>query len=418
MPRYRGWRTSDKDVKEFNDLLLDANTAISEAIESMEKSFAENNLTQTQSFYDSAMPEVRDFHVSTPEQLHDEFLTRDDFNRYKRYLGRIVRASKAKPRKGTQSLTSEEDANQLTSFYLDENGFVEESAFMRSEQRLNISNRNRAAVETLQQRGIDMVQKNVVMKNPETGEFEPVTDEWRHPVRVWVPSTPNNQEEYLAEIEKDPSLAIIKPDEAVGGVIDWFGDLVPVTQEKKHRMSPKALAEAQEVDARTANRTDLYFSNYEAIVITTLPTALADEISDYIDAVQELPPPQKQAVYEALNESDDAGSIEYLYLDKSGTMIQKVNNILTFWRREIPKWKKEKGIELNVEVPKGNPKQSFVKQQLRDSGYTLNSGQNVYDEYQIRREEGTAMYATLESMSGLFGIVNAPQKKRRKRGKK
>lgn len=410
MARYRGWRTSDKDVKEFNDLLDEANTAITESIENMEKAFAANNLRQSQSFYDSVMPEIRTFRASTPEELHGEFLTRDDFNRYKRYLQRIVRASKAKPRKGTQSLTSEEDANQLTSFYLDENGFVEETAFMRSEQRLNISNRNKTAVETLKQRGIDMVQKNVVMKNPETGEFEPVTDEWRHPVRVWVPSSPNNQEEYLAEIEKDPSLAIIKPDEAVGGVIDWFGDLVPVTQEKKHRMSPKALAEAQEVDARTANRTDLYFSNYEAIVATTLPDEIADELSDYIDAVQDLPPAEKAAIYEEINANgDDAGSIEYLYLDTSGTMVQKINNIVTFWRTRIaPK--------LDVEVPQGLPKQSWVKQQLRDSGYILNSGQSVYGEYQKRRAEGTAYYATLESMSNIFGTVKAPPKKGRKRG--
>ena len=404
MARYRGWKPKKKDVEEFNKALADAQYAIDTSANVLSVIGFQSETIE------SVLPVVRTSGVDTPEELHDEFLTRDDFNRYKRYLGRISRAFKSDVRKGTVPIVKESTTNQLLSFYVDENGAPEESAFMRSEQRLNISNRNRDAVKILQSRGIEMAQKNVVVKNAETGEFETVTDEWRHPIKVWVPASPNNETQYLEEIEKDPSLAIITPDEAVGGVIDWFGDMVPVTQEKKHRVSPKALAQSHEVDARTANRTDLYFSNYEAIVSTTLPDEIADELSDYITAVQDLPPAEKAAIYEEINaHGDDAGSIEYLYLDTSGTMVQKINNILTFWRRRIaPK--------LDVEVPDGLPKQSWVKQQLRNSGYIINSGQSIYGEYQKRRAEGTAYYATLESMSNIFGVVKAPAKKRRKRG--
>lgn len=408
MARYKGWKPKKKDVEEFNKALEEAQQAIDASANVLSViGFQRGTIA-------SVLPVVRTSGVDSPEELHDEFLTRDDFNRYKRYLGRISRAYEADVRKGTVPIVKESTTNQLLSFYVDENGVPEESAFMRSEQRLNITNRNKEAVKVLESRGIEMTQKEVLVKNKETGELEPLTDEWRHRVKMWVPATPANEERYLEEIEKDASLAIIKPDavanEELEIGIDWFGDLVPVKQEKKHRMSPKALAEAQEVDARTANRTDLYFSNYEAIVATTLPDEIADELSDYIDAVQDLPPAEKAAIYEEINANgDDAGSIEYLYLDTSGTMVQKVNNIVTFWRTRIaPK--------LDVEVPQGLPKQSWVRQQLRDSGYILNSGQSVYGEYQKRRAEGTAYYATLESMSNIFGAVKAPPKKGRKRG--
>lgn len=406
MARYKDWKTSFNDLQEFNRLLVDAETEVKKARTSLieDVGFSED-------MADSLLPEIRWFDSATTTQLHDEFATRADFDRYKRYLRRIVRAGKAKPRRGTTNITPDNPSN-LTSFYIDEDGFLDESAFMRSEQKLQIANRNRAARETLKSKGVDMVRKDVVNLNQETGNYEPVRDEWGHIVTTWVPATPNNQDRYLDEIERDASLSIVQPDEAVGGYVDMYGDIVPVTQIKKHRMSVHALAESQEVDARTAARTDLYFSNYEAIVETTLPDAISDELSGYIEKVQELPPAEKASIYEYINENgEDAGSIEFLYLDTSGQLPQKIQKIVSFWRREIaPK--------LDVDIPKGEPQIATIHEQLEDSGYIVNSGQSIYGEYQRRREKGTATHATLESMSKVFGTVKAKPKKGSKRGKK
>lgn len=406
MARYKSWKTSLNDMQEFNRLLSDAGNAVRKARESLTE-----DVGFTEEMVDELLPEIGTFQSASKTQLNSEFATRADFNRYKRYLGRIARAGEAKPRIGTISIAPD-NPNNLTSFYLDENGSLVESAFMRSEQKLQIVNRNRAAREGLKSRGVDMVKKEVLEIDSETGNYVPVRDEWGHVVTTWLPASPNNRDLYLEEIEKDASMSIVQPDEAIGGYVDMFGDVVPVTQAKKHRMSPRALAESQEIDARTDSRNTLYFSNYEAIVETTLPTHISEELSGYIDAVQELPPPEKAAIYEYINENgEDAGSIEYLYLDSSGELPNKIHKILSFWRGEIaPK--------LKMKPPEGEPSLAHIQEQLSNSGYILGSGQQIYGEYQRRREEGTATYATLESMSGVFGTVMAPPKKGRKRGKK
>ena len=183
MARYKSWKTSLNDLQEFNRLLSDAENAVRTARESLTE-----DVGFTDEMVDELLPEIGTFQAAYKEQLNREFATRADFNRYKRYLGRIARAGEAKPRRGTLSIAPD-NPNNLTSFYIDENGSLVESAFMRSEQKLQVVNRNRAAREGLKSRGVDMVKKEVLEIDSETGNYVPVRDEWGHIVSTWLPAT-------------------------------------------------------------------------------------------------------------------------------------------------------------------------------------------------------------------------------------
>ena len=394
MARRSGWRTTSKDLQDMKQALSDAELAVGVATESMVEDYAFDR-----DVVEGLMPHVPDIDVSSVDSLHDEFQTRADFDRMKRYLGRISRASEEKPRRGAVQFT--EDGGNLTTFHMDEDGNITESAFMRSEQRLQQANRNRRSIAELERKGVSMEQVPV-MDLDEDGNYKPRRDEWGHVVKVWQPSTPKNQQMYQDIVDRQSELAVITPDKAVGGTVEVFGDMVPVTQRTLHRMTPKAMAESNLVDERTALRTENYFYNYQAIVETTLPDEIAGEFARYVNAVLKLPPAEQAAIYELISEyGEDAASIEYLYLDQSGIVPVKIQRIMSFWRTRIaPK--------VGVEVPDDAPELGELTEMLESAGYAPNSGQNIMGEYAKRRAAGMASIASFDSIRASLGIVSVP----------
>lgn len=399
-----------RDVQEMNRLLVNAESAVHRATDAMVESYGFDI-----EMVEDLMPYIPDINAATRESLNREFQTRADFDRMKRYLSRIDRESKAKPRRGTAQFT--EEGGNLTAFHMSPTGDLEESAFMRSEQRLQQRNRNRRSIAELERKGVSMEQVPVLDLDAD-GNYKPRRDEWGHVVKVWQPSTPKNQQMYQDIVDRQSELAIVTPDSAVGGMVEVFGDVVPVTQRTRHRMNPRTMAESNLVDERTALRTEGYFYNYQAIVETTLPDEIAGELARYVNGVLELPPAQQAEVYDLISSyGEDAATIEYLYLDRAGTVPAKVQRILTFWRDRIAPL-------IDVDVPEDAPELGELTNMLESAGYAPNSGQNIMGEYARRRAEGTAVSATFDSIRASLGIVNVQQlsidggkRKRKRKGK-
>lgn len=358
---------------------------------------------------DDLLPSIPDVNAATTTSLHDSFVNRNDFDRTKRYLGRIIRAGEAKPRRGTIPIVPDV-ANQLTSFYV-EDGMPLESAFMRSETKLMKTNLNRTSLRRLKERGIQMERKKVLDYDHELGEYVEVRDEWGKPVYTWQPATPANRDAYYDAIERDITLMVEIPSEATGGYVDMYGDLVPVTQARSHRISPKTIAESQMIDAKTDNRTSLYFNNYQAIVDTTLPESIASEFDQYIDKINELSPVERARVYDYIDTNgEDAATIEYLYLDTGSSLPSKVQRILDFWRDEIAPMIGERPPEERADV-------DGIASMMEESGYVYGSGQNIYGEYQARKQSGDALHATLESLRAAQRLETNTGRKKKRRGK-
>lgn len=406
MARYKGWKTTMKDVREFNRLLVGAEGAVNEARNEMMDS-----LGMAADIVDELLPTIPDFNSANASMLHDEFINRADFDRTKRYLGRIIRASEAKPRRGTVPIVPDV-ANQLTSFYIDDDGIPSESAFMRSEAKLFKTNQNRTSLRRLKERGVEMERKKVLEYDHETGEYVEARDEWGKPVFTWQPATPANRDAYYDAIERDSSLMIEQPDEATGGYVNIYGDIIPVTQARRHRISPKTIAESQMVDAQTDSRTSLYFNNYQAIVDTTLPEGIANEFDGYIDRINELSPVERAKVYDYIDTNgEDAATIEYLYLDSGSSLPAKVQRILTFWREKIAPM-------IDMDTPEDDTSVDGIASMMEQSGYVYGSGQNIYGEYQARKQSGDALHATLESMRNVQALERNTGKRKRKKRKK
>ena len=125
-------------------------------------------------------------------------------------------------------------------------------------------------------------------------------------------------------------------------------------------------------------RTSAYFANYGAIADTVLPNAISDEINAYVGAIMELTPQRRREVYEMIEDSpDDAGTIEYMYLDRSGTLSSKMQTILGYWRSKVAPMIDMKGVYKS--------ELSSLTDVLESSGFKAGSAQNVYDEYQKRK---------------------------------
>lgn len=370
MARYSDWRVTLKDVVDINRLLNDATNAVQEAFFSLTEDVGLDQETAA-----SLLPEIGYYDTASKEQLHDQFVNRADFNREKSRLRRIIKAAEGKPRKGTISVAPD-NANQLTSFYMDEYGNLSESQYARSEGRFIQSQQNRRNLEYLKRRGIEMVRAEV--RDPVTGRY--IYDESRHKVTVLVPKTPSMLEQYRDIVSEQPQRAVAKTDVPETAVIDMWGDEVPVMGIERHRMSMSAMRRAVEVDARTAKMTETYFDNYRTLVDTTMPTSISDEIDMYIERIQRLPMQEQAAMYEFINDNgDDAGTIEYLYWDTAQALPQKMANIINFWRRTVAP-------ALDMEV-KDAIEVTDVSTELEDFGYKLGGMYPIFAEYQRRRAD-------------------------------
>lgn len=389
MSRYKSWRPRFADVVEVNHLQEDAEEARYEAYRALTE-----DVGFDATIADSLLPEMPRVELVNVNSLRESFMTRADFNSYKSYLRRLIKASETKPRRGTLNIAPDYP-NNLVSFYLDEDGQLSESAFMRSERRRIDQRMNREAKRRLGAMGIEFERKEVFGEND-----VPLTDEWGHRITIDVPRTPNMRRMYLEAIQEHQNLAIIQPDDAEGGRIDLWGDMVEVGKVGTHRMSPSAMAKAQLYDEQSYLATLNYFGNYQAIVTDTLPDSIAQEISGYIDRIADMSPAEQAAMYEFVADGpDDAGTIEYLYLDRSTTLPAKVQRIVTFWRDKVAP-------RLGIDVSK---KSVISLEDVPEEVEREFAGgpQAIYDEYQRRKMAGEQHTVTFDMLSRLIGVLNA-----------
>lgn len=375
-----------QDVSRFRSAYVRASNLLEDARESL-SSRALDQMAER------ILPKIPEVGENYEEWLQSNTLTREDYNRHMAYLERIVKASKATPPSDTTQITY---YGTLTSIADDEVTGEYEGAFLRRETAMRKSQARLKVERELKRRGIKTMRVPVMIPDPKTGEVKRMYDRNRHLVTITVPATPENREKYREAINKNSSLELPTPDLPEGAHVEMFGDMVPVKRAKTHVASPEALLRGLSDDLESDVRNRGYFYNYGAIVDTTLPDEISDEINGYIDKINELSPKERARVYTFISDSpEDAGTIEYLYLDRSGSTSSKVKRILKFWREEVAPL-------IDAEAPKESIALSDVRVKLEEAGYRGGGAQSVYDEYQAAKQKGTNISITFDEIKRLM----------------
>lgn len=369
MARYKSWKPTSKDLAELNQLRFFAFTERHAAFVSLTE-----DVGLDAEVAHELLPVIGEMNLETVDDLKAEFVNRADFNREKSRMRRIVNAAAGKPRKNVVSITPD-NANQLTSFYIDEEGNVLESQYMRKERNFLISQENRRRMERLKRRGIEFEKVNLVDEN-----LRNIYDENRHAMKIWMPRTPGMWDEYREQIQAHPELAIVDDAPILSNVIMW-GDVIPAsTKEKPIVYTPEQMADSSYVDYKRLESANRYFDNYKLLIDTTLPKMISDEIDTYISDMQYLGPDVVFDVYDKISMDEDvAGTIEYLYWDTAGSLPSKVARIINYWRTEIRPM-----IGLNQ---KQALEPAMVSRELEDMGYTANGLYPIFAEFQRRRPD-------------------------------
>ena len=368
--KYAGWRTTFKDVQEINALLGRAETLVNKAFTSLTE-----DAGLPQDIASGLLPELEWYDSATVDSLHDSFSTRADFEREKSRLKRIIAAGEGKPRKNVVSIAPD-NANQLTSFYIDDNGEIVGSQWERKELNLITRMENQRRVKRLEEQGVRMQRLELF-----DAEGKPMYDMDRHRMTVLVPETPSQMDKYRDIISSHPDRAVMNVNVPDNAMISLWGDNVPIKSLSRHKMTPKAMARSVEVDRRAAESLGAYFDNYRTIIDTTMPTRISDELDNYLDRIGELPPQEQAKIYDRISEyGNEVGTIEYLYYDSALGLPAKMLTIINFWRSEIAP-------ELGVKEWKNQPKAEapMIDEALEEFGYSDGGFYPIFAEFNRRR---------------------------------
>lgn len=373
MPRmYAGWRTTFKDVQEINSLLGRAETLVNKAFTSLTE-----DAGLPQDIASGLLPELEWYDTATVDMLHDSFSTRADFEREKSRLKRIIAAGEGKPRRDVVSITPD-NANQLTSFFIDDNGEIIGSQWERKELNLITRMENQRRVKRLEEQGVRMQRLELF-----DAEGKPMYDLDRHRMTVLVPETPSQMQKYRDIISTHPDRAVMNVNVPDNAVVELWGDDVPIKSLSRHKMTTKAMARSVEVDRRAAESLGAYFDNYKTIIDTTMPTRISDELDKYIDRIGELPPQEQARIYDHISDvGSEVGTIEYLYYDSALGLPAKMLTIINFWRSEIAP-------ELGVKEWQNQPKAEapMIDEALEEFGYSEGGFYPIFAEFNRRRTD-------------------------------
>lgn len=379
-------RIRPQDVGRYRTAYVRAKNILEDARESLRSRALEQ-------VADRILPHIPDVGVDIGEWLSSNVLTRADYNRQLKYLERIDKASREREPRDTRQASY---FGTLTAVAYDEETGEYEGAFLRKERAMRKSRERSRVEKALERRGIKTMRVPVLAPDPNTGEMKRVYDRNRHLVTVTVPATPENRERYREAIVKNQALELPTPDVPDGAHAEVFGDMVPVKRATRHVTTPESIMKGLSEDAESDMRTRGYFYNYGAIVDTTLPQQVSDEINDYVDKINSLSPSKRAEVYEYIDSSpEDVGSIEYLYLDRSGTTLSKVSGVLKFWRYKIAPM-------IGAKIPKDAVGVSELETSLEEKGFKGGGAQTVYDEYQRAKRSGESVSFTFDDIKEIL----------------
>ena len=388
-----GWKPSRKDVDEFRHNYVRAETILEDAAESM-TSMGNAELI------DAILPVLPDVDDFTTDTLGVMFASRDDFNRNLRYLKAIQRESKKKEYQNTAQLGY---YGNLTAARYDENGMITEGAFVGHQKKLQDVAEKRRTKKRLEKLGVETKDEVLTYLDPETGAFETVYDENRHPIKVTVPATPQARELYKELINKDASLSLdnfIPEDDMY---VDMYGDMVEVKKATRHVASPESVAKGLFVDTTSDYRTLNYFENYADIMQTVVPGQYSDEIRYYVDAIEQMSPAERARVYDVIEHStEDAGSLEYLYRSIGESLNRKLHSIIHYWRNEVKPLLHVDDYERAAE----SVTLQSITRTLENEGISTTDSTFVMDEYQRRKKEGKNLNTTFDDISLILRMRN------------
>lgn len=368
MPLFRGWKATSKDLAEYSRAYERAYQAVNSTVIDMTDAGLDTESIENNLPYEG-------HEVMSVEELQSSFVSRADFRREVNRMKRIDKAYHAAPRKGVVTL-GDGRPNQLNSFYYDaDTGEIGSTQYMTNETNFYRRQRNIRNIKELAERGIEFMKVKVL--DPLTGK--PVYDQNRHQVTIQVPKTPQQLRDYQAVIQRDPDLAVTHINVEEDDVIELWGDTVEVINvERRHQPSPTKLYEETMIDKGEALKTERFFDNYKLLIDTTMPPVISDEIDEYIDAIKDIGPHTMNYVYKMMERSeDDAGSIEYLYMDMSQTLPARMKTIINFWRSEVAPqigFDERPPIELTE-----------VSRDLEDFGYEMKGVHPIFAEFNAMR---------------------------------
>ena len=337
MARYKGWKPTAADLDRYRELYETAANVVQRA----ERAMGEE-LGYTSRQLEDALPEIGDIGVGDDlTSLRNAFANRNEFKRELTYLERIAKSETAKAGTKYEPMTYEAQG-ALTAGRVDPATGRVVTQFMERERALAKRRANDAALRLIRDAGIEMVRVPVL-----DSEGNQVTDEWRHKVFTYVPATPANERELRALEDQNPAAQYVPPEAASRQYVMKFGDLVRLGEVSGRRMSPKRIYESLHADRMSDMKNRLYFANYQNIIDTTIAGPIGEEISGYIDQIQQLDFPQRYRIYRLIEKSDaEYAQLDYVYEDTMSPTNIKMARMVRFWRSEVmPEVRKMQGEE-------------------------------------------------------------------------
>lgn len=345
------------------------------------------------------LPEIGDVSEMSVAELRAAFVSRSDFDRTIRYMARLQREGRKDVQTdSSKGVTQLGYYGNLTAVKGDLNEEFE-GVQLRYERKLLERNRMAESLRRLESMGIQMEKVPIEKSDPVSGVTTTAYSESRHPLYTYVPSNIESLYAYREAIARNESLAILPPEDTPEhAYVTELGSTREVRQ-RPRRMSPSQVAANIGVDTISDLRTSAYFENYSAVAFTTLPDEIASEIISYTDRIMQLSPQRRKEVYEMIADNpDDAGTIEYMYLDRSGTLSSKMKTILGFWRSKVAPM-------IDMEA-KDETDMGYIDEVLEREGYNSTNAKNIYDEYQRRKRAGDALSMTFEDIRNLVRYGN------------
>lgn len=322
---YKTWKTTDADLDTYRELY----DAASSAVEGAQFGLWQKGYTFQQ--MEQMLPDIGDASIGDDTtSLNRAFENRADFQRELRYLSRIVDSQSARVPKGYQQMT-DRGQGTLTAGRVDEATGQVTTAFMQREESLARRRANDAALRKIREQGIEMVRVPVL-----DSEGKQVTDRWRHKVYTYVTATPENERRLRKLQERDPSARYTPGDEASQGFVMKHGDLVRLGEIHERRLNPKQVYESLHLERMNDMKNHLYFANYATIAENTLAQPLADELTGYIDRIQDLPYQDRMEIYRTIENSDaEYAQLDFFYHDTETSNSVKLSRMFGFWRGTI-----------------------------------------------------------------------------------